>query len=407
MLLGWLIKNPVAGHWDFASWRLGSVLGRLGLCYFITSCIALAPGPSSHSRGERNRTPASDEASAAPWLDRRRAHDVREDAWRGEGLCGRRLAREVPELASGGTPRQCAIVVAVQFVYLLLVLLLHAPGCPAGYFGAGCVHADSGGTCIVPDRDSATNASLLNCSGGATGYIDRQLLGPAHMRRTTCAPAGCEGVDPNGAVAVLPSILHVFIGLTIGRAIRFLVLRDHASGSGARLVTAGTDRSNDGGSNRAQPRAWVRLLSWASACAAIGGIASVWLPVNKLLWSLSFVFFTSAIACVLLAALHWSIDERQLWRGGVLRAVGVNPIVLYLGSEVFDSLMDNFFVGTATCKLPSDGGRCSLKDIVLQNGFEHGGLSSDGAHAFYGVLLTCFWLAIGFWLDRSGVHITI
>ena len=47
VLLGWLIKNPVAGHWDFASWRLGSVLGRLGLCYFITSCIALVPAPSN------------------------------------------------------------------------------------------------------------------------------------------------------------------------------------------------------------------------------------------------------------------------------------------------------------------------------------------------------------------------
>ena len=114
-----------------------------------------------------------------------------------------------------------------------------------------------------------------------------------------------------------------------------------------------------------------------------------------------------SLLCALLAALHFSIDERAWWHGGVFRAVGVNSIVLYVGSEVFATVMDRLYVGTAICSRPGDDGRCSLKDIVNQNAFERTGLSVAGAQALWGMLCTCAWLGAGYALDRRGVHITI
>nr|CAD7418822.1 unnamed protein product [Timema cristinae] len=64
-----------------------------------------------------------------------------------------------------------------------------------------------------------------------------------------------------------------------------------------------------------------RWLTWGSLAGVIGAILCLaskdngWIPVNKNLWSLSFVMVTSCFAFFLLSALYYAIDVRQWWSG--------------------------------------------------------------------------------------------
>ena len=326
-LLGWFVKDILEGTFDVDKWRVGSVLGRLGASYVGVACVALLlPG----------RPPRELPADGAPPL-------------------------RLEEVSAFGA--QWAVMGALTLLYLLVIFLLRVPGCPTGYFGPGL------------NRTSASGELFPSCSGGATGYIDRAVYGLPHMRTSTCGgPPFCDGVDPNGFFATLPSIVHTFIGLTAGRAALL-----HPRGARVPLCA--------------------RLAAWGGACGA-AGLAVVWrIPCNKLLWSLSYVLFTSAIGFALLAILHLLVDERALWRGGVLRSCGKNPIFLYLGHETFNTFMSDFRVGSHP---PPN----SFHALLLHQ-LSHAFGGDAGAHAFYGVFFTLCWVGVAELLDRRGIHFTV
>ena len=91
-------------------------------------------------------------------------------------------------------------------LWLGLTFGLPVPGCPTGYLGPGGI-GDFG--------------SYPNCTGGAAGYIDRQILGLTHLyQEPTCQPIYLTGAyDPEGLLGCLTSITMVFIGLMAGRVV--------------------------------------------------------------------------------------------------------------------------------------------------------------------------------------------
>ena len=158
-------------------------------------------------------------------------------------------------------------------------------------------------------------------------------------------------------------------------------------------------RTQQGGSASAGGLAiWQRLSIWAAVCAACGLALSAWIPINKLLWSLSFVLTTSAIGFGLLALLHLIIDDKRLWRGGVLRRVGKNPILLYLGSETLYAALGTFRFGSLHA--PNDLLSLALRAL---GGDSH----PDLAHAVFGVAMTLGWVATGVALDVMGIHFAV
>ena len=79
----------------------------------------------------------------------------------------------------------------------------------------------------------------------------------------------------------------------------------------------------------------VRLTAGGSALLVCGLVLTPLVPLNKRLWSPSFVLVTGGIALLALALLHWLVDVR-----GVVRVVrpfevlGLNAIVAFVFSEV-------------------------------------------------------------------------
>ncbi|KAJ6646719.1 Heparan-alpha-glucosaminide N-acetyltransferase, partial [Pseudolycoriella hygida] len=198
---------------------------------------------------------------------------------------------------------QWIAILCLTCVHLILVFGISVPGCPRGYLGPGGKQDD---------------AKYMDCIGGATGYIDRLILGETHIYQhpTALYTYDAKPFDPEGLVGCLTTILQVFIGYQCGMT--FLIYTN------LKLM---------------------RLLIWSIALGMIGGILCSFsqddgfIPINKNLWSLSFVFVTSSLAYLLFIIFYVVIDVYRYWSGTPFVYAGMNAIVMYVGHEVFHSML--------------------------------------------------------------------
>lgn len=132
--------------------------------------------------------------------------------------------------------------------------------------------------------------------------IDLFVLGAKQMYSVKGIP-----FDPEGLLSTIPSIASVLLGFEATRFLR-----------------AGTSRI----------RSVLVLGAIGLACVGIGwGWGHVW-PVNKALWTGSFVLLTTGWALVVLAALVWLMDI-QGFKFQPLQAFGMNPLFIYVFSSVW------------------------------------------------------------------------
>lgn len=187
-----------------------------------------------------------------------------------------------------------------------LTFQLPVPGCPTGYLGPGGL---------------AENASHPNCTGGAAGWIDKSLFGEKHIySHPSCAPIyqTTQPYDPEGLLGTLNSIVLVWLGVACGRIL--LVY----PAPGARL-------------RRLVP--WSCLLALLAAFLCGFSKNSGIIPINKNLWSLSFILATGSMAFCLFSAMYVLIDVFKFWSGSPLLYPGMNSILLYIGHEMVGGMI--------------------------------------------------------------------
>jgi predicted acyltransferase len=118
-------------------------------------------------------------------------------------------------------------------------------------------------------------------------------------------PATGRGHDPEGLLGTLPSLATTLLGLRVGCWLRRGEIR--------------------------------QLLIGGVLLLLLGALWSLWLPLNKNLWTSSFVLWTAGWATLALLALHWLVDRRG-WRAWG-RRFGINAIAAYAGSELMQILL--------------------------------------------------------------------
>lgn len=173
-----------------------------------------------------------------------------------------------------------------------------------GYFGPGGNH------------DWATHR---NCTGGVIGYFDRMVLGENHLYGGGRDRKVYDGqvFDPEGLLGCILTCFHVFLGVQCG--VTLLVHTDWKS----------------------RTKRW---LCWATFCALLGGILCGFqiedgpIPINKKMWSLSFVLITTAIALVFFTLTYLVIDVHKWWSGNPFRWAGMNSILIYVGHEILSQM---------------------------------------------------------------------
>ena len=150
--------------------------------------------------------------------------------------------------------------------------------------------------CSAPDSDACN----LSMEGNIVSYVDRLLL-PSVLH---------NGIhDPEGLLGTLPAMCTALIGMEAGEAIR--------NGKGARTCL------------------WL-----AAAGAGLIALAWAWhyvFPINKNLWTSSFVCLTGGISLLLFSLFHYCIDLRGWCKGTLFFSViGLNSITIYLAQQFID-----------------------------------------------------------------------
>jgi len=191
-------------------------------------------------------------------------------------------------------------------LHAAVTFLMPVPGCPKGYLGPGGL---------------SENGTNFNCTGGAAMWVDYSVFGREHIYQTPTCNAVYRGTapyDPEGLLGTLNSIVLVWLGVAAGR-----VLLVHSTWQG-------------------------RIKRWLALSLLTGLIAGVLcgfskneglIPVNKNLWSLSFILATASFAFLLLSLMYLLIDVFNFWSGSPFHFPGMNSILVYIGHEMVSGML--------------------------------------------------------------------
>ena len=267
---------------------------------------------------------------------------------------------------------QWLLMTILALVYLLTQFYMPlADGCPTGYLGAGGL---------------ADNGAFLGkgCTGGAHRAVDVALFGEAHIYHdkhgdgslvssATCSDIyRCDVYDPEGALGMLSAAWMAWLGLQAGRV----------------LTTYAHLRNGPGGVKSTLRPFAARWLAWGLLQCLVAGMLCGFskedglIPVNKNLWSPSFVLLLAGFANLQLALWYAVVDVWGFWSGAPFVHAGANSILIYAGSEAFSS----YFPFNAT---------------------PLGDPASHGEHLASNIAGVCSWLIIARFLYLKGFFINL
>lgn len=194
--------------------------------------------------------------------------------------------------------------------------------------------------------------------------IDKWLIGEAHMYHG-------EGVafDPEGLLSTLPAIANVVAGYHVGM---YLQKKGNSYEAISNIMIAGA------------------LLLLGAYC---------WdfvFPINKKLWTSSYVLRTVGLDCIIISIIIYIIDIRKKtgWTY-FFEVFGRNPISVYLLSELGATLL--YFFRTSD--------KTSLFDYIYQNVFSHVGGKPGSLLFALSFMMTC-WM-FGYFLDKRKIYIRV
>ncbi|WP_100642786.1 acyltransferase family protein [Alteromonas facilis] len=151
-------------------------------------------------------------------------------------------------------------------------------------------------------------------------YIDQAVLGRAHLYYADAQPFA---TDPEGILSTFPAVVSGLIGVVLGRHL----VRPNTLELIQRLWLIGI---------------LLTLVGWGM---------DRWMPINKALWSASFVLVTAGLALLFIAALHTLIDKHCIRRWSAPFIVfGANSLLFFMFSGVLARITVMIPVGDTTLK---------------------------------------------------------
>lgn len=150
--------------------------------------------------------------------------------------------------------------------------------------------------------------SQLMMDGNAVTLLDVKLLGPDHLNHGENIP-----FEPEGILSTLPAITNVIAGYLAGWYIQ-------TAGKTSRML--------------------IRLTGAGAALTVLGLCWNVVFPINKNLWTSSFVLYATGLDCLLLAAIIYIADFLNITRWTrFFEVFGKNALFIYLLSEIVAILL--------------------------------------------------------------------
>lgn len=205
----------------------------------------------------------------------------------------------------------------------------------------------------------------LTMEGSLASWVDRTLL-PGHIYRPL--------YDPEGILSTIPAIATCLSGVLAGTWLQQKrEPLDKAAG----------------------------LFGFGALCVVVGWCWNLTFPINKALWTSSYVMFTTGLALSLLALCYWSIDIKGYKRWTKPFVIfGVNALALF----VFSGLLARIFGLIHTTKL--DGTPGSLQTWLYEHLFLSW-LAPLNASLGYALGYVLLWLGLMTILYRRRIFIKV
>ena len=221
---------------------------------------------------------------------------------------------------------QIIITLALLLIYWLMMTHLHAPGFPVGD---------------------------LSKDGSLASWVDRTIFGPHIWKQG-------KVYDPEGILSTIPAIATTLIGVLTGQWLR---------------------------TNKTQYEKVSGLFVAGCCCVVVGWCWNPFFPINKALWTSSYVFFTGGLALEFLAFFYWLVDIKKYQRWAKPFIVfGVNAIALFVGTDIMAILMERI-------RLPWGAGETSLQGWIFNKLFLSWASPINASLAF-AVCFILLWLGL-------------
>lgn len=143
------------------------------------------------------------------------------------------------------------------------------------------------------------------------------------------------------------------------------------------------------------------LFVAGNLCVFLGLVMDPWFPINKSLWTSSYVLFSAGMALNCLGMCYWLVDIRQYRRWATPFIIyGTNPILAYMLSTLMAKAMILWRV------THPDGSKVILRRYIFESAFLP--LASPiNASLLYAIAYVLFWLGIMAVLYRKRIFIRI
>jgi predicted acyltransferase len=209
--------------------------------------------------------------------------------------------------------------------------------------------------------------NLSSKEANLAAYVDRAVFG-RHVWRQA------KVYDPEGILSTIPAISTTLIGVLTGHLLRS---RRTALEKVSAMFVAGV------------------------AGVVVGWVWNYWFPVNKALWTSSYVLFAAGLALQLLAVCYWLVDIKGYRRWAKPFVVfGTNALALYFLAELSANLIS--IIGFKR----GDGVWAPLQTIIYDNLFASWASPLNASLAF-AVCTVLFWLGVMSLLYRRRIFIKV
>lgn len=200
--------------------------------------------------------------------------------------------------------------------------------------------------------------------GNAVGKVDLSIIGANNIYHGEGVP-----FDPEGLLSTFPAVVNVIAGYFVGDWIQ---------------------------RNSAAKRTIIKLLYIGFPMLAIAMLWDTVFPINKKIWTSSYVLLTVGLDMLIMASLLFVIElakvKKWTW---FFEVFGRNPLILYVLSYLIVKLLYVIHVRDET-----------LKTWIYNNAFLPWTSPKIASLLFAISVMLLVWIA-GFWMDRKRIYIKV
>jgi predicted acyltransferase len=203
--------------------------------------------------------------------------------------------------------------------------------------------------------------------------VDRALFGVNHIYKDVLPDGSSIAFDPEGLLSTLPCLAHVLLGFYVGRII------NSVKDNGQRIQ---------------------QIFIFGTILLFVGFLLNYGCPINKKVWSPSFVMVTCGLGSLLLSLLIWLIDIKGYARWShFFESFGINPLFMYVLGAFLSILLSTIPVSLSPEVL-------TIKGFVYNN-LLLSWLPDLWASLVYAILFVLLNWSIGHILYRKQLYIKI